>query len=188
MRGDLKELILKSKNGDEVAKCSLLEKYEPLIKKVVFSYYVKGYENEDLFQISTMWFLVAIDKYNLDTNSDFSSYVMRTIHNNMKCLIRKIAKENYDKSIYDKDKSGVEFVFTLSDYNNIEENYEEKETKMKLKKILSLLKEEDKEFIDFLFSDKKGNLSKWSREKGVAYGVARKRKEKLMLFLKNQLS
>lgn len=187
MRGELRNLILESKNGNELSKVKLLEKYKPLIIKVAFNYYVKGYDNEDLIQMATMWFLVAIDKYNMDKNSDFSSYVMRTINNNMRALIRKIAKENYEKSIYDKNPNGITLEDTLEDEFNIVENYEKQDNLNNLKEAIEGLEEGEKEFIIFIHSKNTGMLTKWANDENISYAVARRRRDNILKKLRNSI-
>lgn len=180
MRGELENLIIESKNGNRLSTEILLEKYKPLIKKVAFNYYIKGYDNDDLIQVASMWFLESLKKYNLEKKGDFSSYVMRALNNNMKALIRKMAKENYEKSINDNNGGTLSLEDTLVDDFDIVAYYERKEKMRRLKKAIDLLNEDEKEIIHFIYSKKSGNLSKLSRRDNIPYGILRKKRDKIL--------
>ncbi|MFR5266160.1 sigma-70 family RNA polymerase sigma factor [Clostridium sp.] len=187
MRGELESLIRESKRGNRLSTEILLEKYKPLINKVAFHYYIKGYENDDLIQIASMWFLESLKKYDLEKKSDFSSYVMRALNNNMKALIRKMAKENYEKSINDNNGGTLSLEDTLVDDFNVVAYYERKERIERLRKAIDLLNEEEKEIIYFIYSKKSGNLSKLSRKNNIPYGILRKKRDKILKKLRNFL-
>ena len=60
MKISLYDVLVAAKDGNEKAKEYILEKYEPMIINRAMSYFIKGYEVEDLIQIARFTVLIAI--------------------------------------------------------------------------------------------------------------------------------
>ncbi|MGL5614953.1 MAG: sigma-70 family RNA polymerase sigma factor [Sarcina sp.] len=187
MGDNIKTLIEKAKNQDEDAKNIIIEKYKPLINKAAFSYYIRGYEIEDLVQMGILWLLMAIEKYNINLKSDFSSYAMRTIHNNMKALIRKKAKENYEKSLQEEFSVGKTIEDILIDNFDLVSDLEERYFLELLVNKLKTLEKKDMEFILEAYANKTGNLSKIAKERELSYAAVRRKRDKIVKNLKKAM-
>ena len=81
-------LIQKSHDGDEEAKTQLYEENIGLIWCVVKRFFNRGAEAEDLFQIGTIGFLKAIDKFDLSYDVKFSTYAVPMISGEIKRFLR----------------------------------------------------------------------------------------------------
>lgn len=82
------DLILKAKNGDEVAKEILITQNSPLIKSVIKKYLNKGIEFDDLFQLGSLGFLKAIENFDETFGVKFSTYAVPMIAGEVKRFIR----------------------------------------------------------------------------------------------------
>lgn len=74
---ELKELIIRAKNGDMIAKEEIVIRYERLLKKVVFK--ATGELDEDVVAYCYKGILVAIDKYDETFNCSFTTFVYNRI-------------------------------------------------------------------------------------------------------------
>ena len=74
---ELKELIIRAKNGDMIAKEKIVIRYERLLKKVVLK--ATGSLDEDVVAYCYKGILVAIDKYDETVNCSFTTFVYNRI-------------------------------------------------------------------------------------------------------------
>lgn len=82
------QLIKKAQEGDEQAKETLLRHNTPLLKSIIRHYSGKNVEYEDLFQISCVGFLKAINNFNTNFNVRFSTYAVPMIVGELKRYLR----------------------------------------------------------------------------------------------------
>lgn len=82
------ELIKKAQSGDEMAKEVLVNENSPLIKSVIRWFKDKGIEYEDLYQLGSMGFLKAINRFDIAYNVKFSTYVVPMIVGEIKRFMR----------------------------------------------------------------------------------------------------
>ena len=82
------ELIKKAQQGDENAKEMLVKENSPLIKSVIRWFRDKGIEYDDLYQIGSMGFLKAINRFDVSFNVKFSTYVVPMIVGEIKRFMR----------------------------------------------------------------------------------------------------
>ncbi len=82
------ELIKKAQSGDENAKEILVNENSPLIKSVIRWFRDKGIEYDDLYQIGSMGFLKAINRFDVSFNVKFSTYVVPMIVGEIKRFMR----------------------------------------------------------------------------------------------------
>lgn len=83
------ELILMIRSGDDSPFDSLFLRYRPLVKKLIHSYYLYGYENDDFFQEARVVFNSAIQKYDKDRGLSFGNYYKLMLKHHLFSLIRK---------------------------------------------------------------------------------------------------
>ena len=82
------ELIRLAQQGDEHAKTKLIEENTPLLKSIIRRYVGKVVEYDDLFQISSVGLLKAINNFSLDYNVKFSTYAVPMVIGEVKRFIR----------------------------------------------------------------------------------------------------
>ena len=81
-------LIIRAKNGDEMAKETLITENSPLIKSVIKKYLKKGIEFDDLYQLGSLGFLKAINNFDESFGVKFSTYAVPMIAGEIKRFIR----------------------------------------------------------------------------------------------------
>lgn len=82
------ELIKLAQNGDEHAKSVLIEENSPLIKSIIKPYKNKGVEYDDLYQLGSLGFLKAIEHFDPNFNTKFSTYAVPMIAGEVKRFLR----------------------------------------------------------------------------------------------------
>lgn len=82
------DLIKKAQNGDELAKETLVNENSPLIKSVIRWFKDKGIEYDDLYQLGCMGFLKAINRFDINYNVKFSTYVVPMVVGEIKRFMR----------------------------------------------------------------------------------------------------
>ncbi|MGL4654583.1 MAG: sigma-70 family RNA polymerase sigma factor [Sarcina sp.] len=187
MERNLYEVLLKAKDGNEEAKEYILEKYEPMIVNRAMSYFIKGYETEDLIQIARFTTLTAIEKFDLESKSNFTSYLDRAIKNNLGNLLRKTVKTHYEASLDFKISEEDDLLDVLASEDLTDEEVIMKFVREDLILLLSKLSKEDFELLKFVYFENK-TLSEWTRKTNQKYYEARKRRDYLLEFLKRKLS
>lgn len=182
----MRELIIKSKQGDKNALEEILNKFQPLINKTVISFYIYGYDFEDIRQIATLGVINAVNKFDITLSDSFTSYAKEVVRNSMYKEIEKATKHYY------KDKESKE-IATLIDIKDIvdegidiQEDYIKKDSKKTLEKAISLLKEEDRKLLKALYIENK-TLKSYSEDKNIEYYKARYMKDKVIKTLKETL-
>lgn len=84
----VRELILKSQKGDDLARNELVEKNVRLVWSVVQRFLNWGYDADDLFQIGCIGLMKAIDKFDLSYNVRFSTYAVPMIIGEIQRFLR----------------------------------------------------------------------------------------------------
>lgn len=79
MNSDVFTLIPLAQNGDQSALESLVEQNAGLIWSVVKRFYGRGYESDDLFQIGSIGLLKAIQGFDTQYGTQFSTYAVPKI-------------------------------------------------------------------------------------------------------------
>lgn len=113
------ELIYMIKESSEEALKIIIDKYDPIIKSMAFSYVKKysifNFDEEDLIQEGRIALCNAINKYDENKNVLFYSFLLLCVKGAMNNIVRKafrkqdlliedyIECENYDMNIADKD-------------------------------------------------------------------------------------
>ncbi|GAF12096.1 LOW QUALITY PROTEIN: RNA polymerase sporulation specific sigma factor SigF [Bacillus sp. JCM 19045] len=77
--GEVKDLILKSQQGDTEARDLIVNKNTRLVWSVVQRFMNRGYEAEDLFQIGCIGLIKSVDKFDLSYDVKFSTYAVPMI-------------------------------------------------------------------------------------------------------------
>lgn len=85
---EVRELILKSQQGDKEARDLIVEKNVRLVWSVVQRFLNRGYDSEDLFQIGSIGLIKSIDKFDLSYDVRFSTYAVPMIIGEIQRFIR----------------------------------------------------------------------------------------------------
>ena len=152
-----KDLFIKLRNGESDCRSELICKNARLVYFIVYKKYLySGYEIDDLISIGTLGLIKAVDTYDVNKNVMFSSYALRCIENEILMTFRKCSKEDLnlslDNTYSDKDGSEYSLLDTLSDESiDVEDDYNEKETILELRKIIEELPSRDKLIVSLYF-------------------------------------
>ncbi|MEI3610838.1 RNA polymerase sporulation sigma factor SigF [Pseudogracilibacillus sp. SO30301A] len=95
----VRELILKSQEGDKKARDLLVEKNVRLVWSVVQRFLNRGYDPEDLFQIGSIGLIKSIDKFDLSYEVRFSTYAVPMIIGEIQRFIRDDGTIKVSRSI-----------------------------------------------------------------------------------------
>lgn len=85
---EVKELILRSQQGDQEARDVIIQKNMRLVWSVVQRFLNRGYEPDDLFQIGSIGLMKSIDKFDLSYDVRFSTYAVPMIIGEIQRFIR----------------------------------------------------------------------------------------------------
>ncbi len=85
---EIKELIIRSQEGDELARDKIVNCNIRLIWSVVQRFMNRGYEADDLFQIGAIGLLKAVDKFDMSYDVKFSTYAVPMIIGEIQRFIR----------------------------------------------------------------------------------------------------
>ena len=102
-----KELLIKLREGDSVARNALIEKNMRLVAHIVKKYTSteRDYINEDLISVGTIGLIKAVDSFDIERNVRFSTYAAKCM------LFRQDKKKEREVSLNEpigKDKEGNE--------------------------------------------------------------------------------
>lgn len=147
------ELILKSEEGDENAKASLIEHNLRLVV-----YISKKFENtdcdlEDLISIGSVGLIKAIESFNLEKNIKLATFASRCIENEILMHLRKTAKLKNEVSLDEpltSDSDGNDLVLAdiiATDKDEITENLENSVEKKLLYASLKKLNAREKQIM-----------------------------------------
>src|SRR5690625_2266061 len=96
---EVRELIVKSQEGDKEARDLLVEKNVRLVWSVVQRFINRGYDPEDLFQIGSIGLIKSIDKFDLSYDVRFSTYAVPMIIGEIQRFIRDDGTIKVSRSI-----------------------------------------------------------------------------------------
>lgn len=182
----IENLVIKGKTEDNLAVSELIEKFTPLILKMVSSIYIKGYEKEDLIQIGYLSIIRSVKEFDLDRGSSFVPYVYSAIRQNYFNEIRNLAKSNYETS-YEKLIEEGRYANLSNIVKSVDDNIIRREEICNLKTALDKLIEEEKELIKFSYGIGYGGLKKYSELYKIKYVTAQKRKSTVIRKLRGFL-
>ncbi|WP_026570066.1 MULTISPECIES: RNA polymerase sporulation sigma factor SigF [Sediminibacillus] len=95
----VKELILKSQEGDQLSRDQLVESNVRLVWSVVQRFINRGYDPDDLFQIGCIGLLKSIDKFDLSYDVRFSTYAVPMIIGEIQRFIRDDGSVKVSRSL-----------------------------------------------------------------------------------------
>lgn len=96
------ELIVKSKSGDDAAREALLQENSGLIWAVARRYMGRGAEADDLYQLGCLGFLKAVEGFDLNYGTQFSTYAVPKISGEIRRFLRDDGAIKVSRSIKER--------------------------------------------------------------------------------------
>lgn len=128
--------------GDEKARCRLIEHNLRLVAHIVRKYYSQGEDHEELVSVGTIGLIKAVDSFDPSNGARFATYGAKCIQNEILMLFRSKKKTQNDVSInetIDTDRDGNPL--TYMDIIHTEDTIaEDIHNKMRLTRALKLVK------------------------------------------------
>ena len=151
-QNEIVELLEKAKSGDDKSLDELLNAFKPMASSIARGYFLVGGDEEDLVQEGMIGLYKAIESYNKNNKTTFSTFAYLCIKRQVQGAVRKSlrkerAKLNDYLSITNQGMIALEDsssgIYLLSDELNPEESFIESEEK---KELSSIVKKELSEF------------------------------------------
>lgn len=102
MSVSLEELLLRSQQGDQSAKEQLVLENSGLIWSVAKRYFGRGVDPDDLYQLGCLGFLKAIDGFDLEYGTQFSTYAVPKISGEIRRFLRDDGAVKVSRSIKER--------------------------------------------------------------------------------------
>ena len=96
---DQKELIRRAQNGDKLASEQLVTENSGLIWSVAKRFIGRGTDTEDLYQLGCLGFLKAVDGFDLEFGTQFSTYAVPKISGEIRRFLRDDGAVKVSRSI-----------------------------------------------------------------------------------------
>lgn len=176
---ETKELFLRFESGDKEACEKLRLSNLRLVAKII-----KGYENiitedgatdyDDLMSIGIIGLIKAINTFNLDKGLEFSTYAAKCINNEILMIIRKNNRQTKWTSLESiMVNNGTEDGPSLEDVipsdENIEDNYEQKESLEIVREALKILSPLERQVIELYYGFNSDPLREVKISKLIGY-------------------
>ncbi len=149
-------LLEKAKKGDEKSLETLLNNFKPMVSSIARGYFLVGGDEEDLVQEGMIGLYKAIEKYDEEQKTTFSTFaylcIKRQVQNTVRSSLRKERAKLSDylpitnQGMITIDETEENGIYLLSDELNPEESFIEREQKKELSLIIK------KELSDFEFN------------------------------------
>lgn len=101
----LEDLILKAQKGDRSAKEHLVTENSGLIWSVARRYFGRGVDADDLYQLGCVGFLKAIDGFDLEYGTQFSTYAVPKIAGEIRRFLRDDGAVKVSRSVKERAAS-----------------------------------------------------------------------------------
>ena len=95
----LEELIAKAQSGDQNAKETLIEENSGLVWSVARRFLGRGADADDLYQLGCLGFLKAVDGFDLEYGTQFSTYAVPKISGEIRRFLRDDGAVKVSRSI-----------------------------------------------------------------------------------------
>ena len=171
------ELLEKSQNGDIEARNTLIEHNLRLVAHIVKKYYSNSGDQDDLISIGTIGLIKAVSTFKSDKGIRLATYAARCIENEILMFFRNQKKTEKDVFISDpidtdKDGNALSLIDVIADNKDIVEEIDTKIRLQKLKVIIGVLDEREKEIIEMRYGIN-GKAELTQREIAKKLGISR---------------
>lgn len=181
----MRENLKNAKDGDKIAMEIIIKEFEPLLKKVSISYYIKYHDKNDIMQIATLALIKAVKNFDEEKSDNFTSYAKKSINNT---LIREIQKSE-NKYYTQKINFEIEEIFNIEEIQSreidIKDELINKETNETLRKLINSLKEEEKAIIKAIYINEI-KIKEYAEENNIPYNNLVYKKNKILNKLKEE--
>lgn len=190
---ELLDILFKAQNNSKRAMAIILDRYKGFIYKTAVSFYINGYDLNDLIQMCNLALINAVKKYDLKKSpvSSFSSYACRCVLNSLKYNLRNCSlkrnKEKFGTSLYAPVCDDITLIDCIASNQDIENEFISKEEALSLSKAIELLSPDSKELIKWFYFDRK-SLKAYAKYKNLTYASAKQKKRSCLLKLKKILT
>ena len=96
------ELIARSQSGDQAAKEALIEENSGLIWSVAKRFLGRGTEADDLYQLGCLGFIKAVDGFDSDFGTQFSTYAVPKIAGEIRRFLRDDGAVKVSRSVKER--------------------------------------------------------------------------------------
>lgn len=101
----MEELLRKSQSGDEEARERLIVENSGLVWSIAKRYFGRGVDPDDLYQLGCLGFLKAIDGFDLEFGTQFSTYAVPKIAGEIRRFLRDDGAVKVSRSIKERSAS-----------------------------------------------------------------------------------
>jgi len=101
----LEEQIRRAQSGDQEAKTRLVEENAGLVWSIARRYFGRGVEPDDLFQLGCLGFLKAIEGFDLEFGTQFSTYAVPKIAGEIRRFLRDDGSIKVSRSLKERAAS-----------------------------------------------------------------------------------
>lgn len=182
----MENLILKAKTGDEKSIEEILRNFEPLINNTSLSFYICGYDSEDIKQLAKLSIIRAIKTFDIKRGYTFPSYAKVCVRHEMYKEIEKAEKIYYRE----KESKEIAKAFDIREIKdesiNLQEDFIKKQENEILALAINTLEEEERTLLNNIYI-KGYTLVKFSESIDLEYYKARYMKEKALKKLRRIL-
>lgn len=102
MSGDLTELLAMAQQGDKAAREQLVVENAGLVWSIARRYFGRGVEPDDLYQLGCLGFLKAIDGFDLQYGTQFSTYAVPKIAGEIRRFLRDDGAVKVSRSVKER--------------------------------------------------------------------------------------
>jgi len=99
------ELLRLAQHGDQEAKTRLIEENAGLVWSIARRYFGRGVDPEDLYQLGCLGFLKAIEGFDLEFGTQFSTYAVPKIAGEIRRFLRDDGSVKVSRSIKERSAS-----------------------------------------------------------------------------------
>lgn len=140
------------KAGSKAAHDKLIQHNLRLVAHVVKKYYTSPSDREDVLSIGTIGLIKAVKTFDYTKGARFATYAARCIENEVRMHFRAGKKMRGTASIQetiecDNDSSGISLLDMVADSFAVDENYEEKDERQKLRSAINQLDVRERKII-----------------------------------------
>lgn len=183
----MNQLIISAKQGDKKSMEEILKKFEPLVYKTSISYYIYGYNEEDIKQISRLSIIESIEKFNTDLSDSFPAYVQKCIKNKMYKEIEKATNKYYENKLNKEISNSIDIEEIIDENIDVLEECIKKELSNVLFKSIKKLSFEERALLNTIYVQGI-TLKEYSKRTNTEYYKARYMKDKIMKKLRTDLT
>ena len=101
----LNDLLRQAKTGDKAAREQLIVENSGLVWSVAKRYFGRGVDTEDLYQLGCLGFLKAIDGFDMEFGTQFSTYAVPKIAGEIRRFLRDDGAVKVSRSIKERSAS-----------------------------------------------------------------------------------